>query len=328
MPASYTPGLGGQAIAYGYQRPTALTDADLLQDLGLMHAAGFNLVRTYVADAVTQRLFTLAAASYPQMRFQLGTGIGGTVCDSSDNIRLRDAAIAQARAHANVVAVSVANEAWQLTSTCLAGHAAVLRSQVTQPLTYNDIVLFWSGQWTPGAPDPLLPVIDFVSVHTYPFLELAGWDWRQTAVPAGPARAAAMMDASMVYTKAMYSWLGRATFRTATGGTAHLAASLPLVIGETGWKARQTNPDNAIEAHAARPVNQKWYSDLLRQWETTGGGPKVFYFVAFDEAWKGTDDGWGLWDAGRQPRYSLCGLSVLAAPACNTDLYAGAGYFN
>lgn len=325
MPASFST---GKAVSYGYVRPSGPTDADLLQDLALMDAAGFNLVRTYIADAVTQRLFTLAASAFPSMRFQLGTGIGGNVCDSTDNLRRRDTAIAQARAHANVVAVSVANEAWELSATCLAGHAAVLRSQITQPITYNDIGLFWVGRWTNGVPDPLLPVIDFASLHTYPFLELGGWDWRQTAVPAGPARAAAMMEAAMVYLKATHAWIARSAFRTSTGTTAYLAASMPIVIGETGWKARETNPANAIEAHAARPVNQKWFGDLVREWETTGGGPKVFYFVAFDETWKGTDDGWGLWDDSRRPRYGLCGLPVPAAPDCNADLYLGAGFFN
>lgn len=325
LPPSYSQ---GKAVAYGYVRATALTDADLLQDLALMDAAGFNLVRTYVADAITQRLFTLAATAYPQMRFQLGASIGGAVCDSSSNQSQRDNAIAQARAHANVVAVSVANEAWQLSASCLAGYAAAIRSQVTQPITYNDISIFWTGGWTNGLPDPLLSVIDFASLHIYPFLELDGWDWRQAAVPAGPQRAASMMEESLVYLKALHAWTGRAAFRSASGATAHLAASMPVIIGETGWKARQTNPSNAIEAHAANSVNQKWYVDLLRRWELSEGGPKVFQFVAFDEAWKGTDDGWGQWNDGRQPRYSLCGLAVPFAPACNADVYSGAGYFN
>lgn len=324
MPASYSQ---GRAVAYGYQRAAAPTDADLLQDLALMDAAGINLVRTYVADAVTARLFTLAASSYPQMRFQLGASIGGAVCNSGWNLAQRESAIAQARQHANVVAVSVANEAWDLPVSCLATHAAAIRSQVAQPMTYNDIAVFWAGTWAGHAPDELMPVMDFASLHIYPFLEANRWDWQQTAVAAGPQRAQAMMEASLVYLKAIHGWAGRSTYRSASGATAHLAASMPMVIGESGWKTRQTNPANTIEAHAAGPVNQKWYVDLMRQWEQSAGGPKVFYFSAFDEAWKGTDDGWGLWGDTRQPRYALCGLAVPVAPACNPDVYTRAGYF-
>jgi hypothetical protein len=103
---------------------------------------------------------------------------------------------------------------------------------------------------------------------------------------------------------------------------------MPMVVGESGWKVRVTNPANRIEVHAAQPVNQKWFGYLVRQWELSAGGPKVFYFSGFDEAWTGADDGWGLCDDARQPRYPLCGLSVPAAPACNGDLYQGAGYFD
>jgi hypothetical protein len=52
----------------------------------------------------------------------------------------------------------------------------------------------------------------------------------------------------------------------------------------------------------------------------------IFWFEAFDEQWKGIDDGWGLWDLQRNARYTLCGNP--AGPACNADIYAGAGYYD
>jgi hypothetical protein len=80
-------------------------------------------------------------------------------------------------------------------------------------------------------------------------------------------------------------------------------------------------------------VNQKWYLDLLYggngypSWERSAGGPPaIFWFEATDEAWKGIDDGWGLWDESRTARYALCGTP--AGPACNADVYAGAGYYS
>jgi hypothetical protein len=51
------------------------------------------------------------------------------------------------------------------------------------------------------------------------------------------------------------------------------------------------------------------YLDGLATWAAAGragDGPKaVFYFEAFDEAWKQGDDGWGLFNAQRQARYAI-----------------------
>jgi hypothetical protein len=73
------------------------------------------------------------------------------------------------------------------------------------------------------------------------------------------------------------------------------------------------------------------YYQGLQGWSTSSSLPskpiQIFYFEAFDEAWKGQDDGWGLWDSGRNARYGLCATPA-AASACNADLYSGAGYFH
>ena len=126
---------------------------------------------------------------------------------------------------------------------------------------------------------------------------------------------------------ASYDAVANYNYRTADGTMATIGATRPIVIGETGWKARQTNNTSSIEGYAARAVNAKWYMDLMRAWErSTATAPKaIFYFSAFDESWKGNDDGWGLWDSARAARYGLCGTP--AGTPCNADLYAGAGYF-
>jgi len=49
----------------------------------------------------------------------------------------------------------------------------------------------------------------------------------------------------------------------------------------------------------------------------------IFYFEAFDEQWKGIDDGWGLWDIDRDARYVLCGTPV-GRPASPTSTPAPA----
>ena len=109
--------------------------------------------------------------------------------------------------------------------------------------------------------------------------------------------------------------------------------SLPIIVGETGWKAARPTLQRRLEEYAALPLNAKWDFDLLYgnpgdvscAWQgSVGGMPLIFFFQAFDEQWKGTDDGWGLWDISRQARYALCGTP--AGPACKSDVYEGAGF--
>ena len=83
-------------------------------------------------------------------------------------------------------------------------------------------------------------------------------------------------------------------------------SSMPIVVGETGWKAEPSGS----ELNRAHPVNHKMYFDGLTSWWDTskksGKGPvNVIYFEAFDEPWKVTDSGWGLFNGARKARYAV-----------------------
>ena len=90
--------------------------------------------------------------------------------------------------------------------------------------------------------------------------------------------------------------------------------AMPITIGETGWNA----VDVGKLAYRAHPVNQKMYYDRLQAWaklaRDTGKGPKaVFYFEAFDEPWKQSDDKWGLFNVNRQARHVVQALQPASA---------------
>jgi hypothetical protein len=76
----------------------------------------------------------------------------------------------------------------------------------------------------------------------------------------------------------------------------------------------------------AHPVNQKMYLDGLNLWAAegrSGAGPKaIFYFEAFDEAWKQGDDKWGLFNAQRQARFAIQSLGT-----CNSTWTCEAGSY-
>jgi len=348
LPTIYTT---GKAVAYGASRaggPPAgeiPSDANVLQDLTLMHSAGFNLIRMFGSDAVSDKVLRLAAATFPDMQFHTGIYLEGapSSCVDAVNTAQIAAGVAQANKYPNVAAVSVGNEtsfAANLPVSCLATYIQTVRNQVSQPVTADDDYTFYAGLTNSGEkPDTILSLIDFASIHMYPFSFFnsnpGAWDWQQLATAAGPARATAMMNASLVAAQTAFGKVSGYMYKNSAGTTVSIGASLPIVIGETGWKARQTNGGQAIETYAATPVNAKMYFDLLYgnsatstpSWQGAANAPlTIFYFEAFDEAWKGTDDGWGLWDASRNARYALCGNP--GGGACTNPVYQNAGYFH
>ncbi len=353
LPAIYST---GKALNYSPYRtlggPRVLevpTDAQILEDLGLLHTAGFNLLRLFgsetpATDVVAEKILRLANQNYPDMKFQLGISLGGlTSCSDTKNDYNIAYLISKLSKYPNVVAISVGNETSFFSKfmplPCLESYIRTIRSQVTQPVTTNDDWTFWAGKSSGGGdrvevrPDTILPLIDFVATHMYP-ISYTFWDWQQVGVPAGPERARAMMENALATAKGWFGEVAAYRYIGRNGVTVSIGDSLPIVIGETGWKAKQTNPASEIEGFAALPPNSKWYWDLLYgnpglypSWQGSPGGPvRIFWFQGFDEIWKGIDDGWGLWDLQRKARYTLCGNP--AGPACNADIYAGAGYYN
>ena len=335
LPDIYTTGNAINYSAFRAGGPDAgeiPNEADILEDLGLLQTAGFDLVRLFGVDEVSgaEKMLQLAAANFPEMRFQQGlfleglSGPAAASCSSAFNDDQVDNAIRLANTYDNVVTVSVGNEtsffAAFMPLNCLEGYIAETRNNVTQPVTADDDYTFYANFFG-RSPDGVLRLIDFVSIHMYPFLNYQQWDWKQEGVAAGPLRAEAMMDASLAKAQDNYQAVFDYPYNASTVGE-----SLPIVIGETGWKWRQTTPTQEIEVHAALPVNARWYSDLMLTWERSPGGPvTIFPFEAFDEAWKTTDDGWGFWDELRMPNYLLCGTP--AGAACNDPLYEDAGYY-
>ncbi len=68
-----------------------------------------------------------------------------------------------------------------------------------------------------------------------------------------------------------------------------LANGKEIIISETGWKTKPPEIGNA-EPTAANAV--RYLLEVLRWQKATG--IKVCIFSAFDEPWKGSDDGWGI----------------------------------
>lgn len=291
----------------------AITEAMIKQDLDLMVAGNFKLIRLFdSSDKVAKQTLKVIRDNNLDIKVMLGVWIasGNDAFNQAEIVR----GVALAKQYSDiVVAVSVGNETmvnWsfnRLTVAQMAAYIKSVRSQVTQPVTTDDNWAFFAKTNEQDQnPRAVLDVIDFVAMHTYPLAETihppATWDWQQLGVAAGLSRATAMMDAAIAAARAQH-----ASVRAYLDSQGF--SKMPILIGETGWKAVASDG----EFNRAHPVNQKMYFDRLQTWTNEmragQGGPKsIFYFAAFDEDWKGEDDKWGLFNKSRQARYVVQSL--------------------
>jgi exo-beta-1,3-glucanase (GH17 family) len=303
-----------------------ITPANVLQDLRLVQATGIGTIRLFSSRAFSETVLRVIRDNNLDLKVQLGSFPvpPTTAAIEAENQAEIEAQIRLANAFPDIVlAVSVGNEklvewsANRMDPPVLAAYLRKVRAAVRQPVTINDNWLYWSK-----VDKVIAESVDFAAVHVYPFLDTfydpTKYDWRQKSVPEGQ-RAQAMIDATITEAKKQ--------FEDARAGLVKFGlGNLPMVIGETGWAAVDTNggPSLAFRAH---PVNQKMYFDALQVWATQGRrdvqGPKaIFFFQAFDEPWKQGDDGWGLFNAQRQARYTVQSLGTCGVTwACEPGTY-------
>ena len=300
-----------------------ISDAMVEQDLRLILASGIGLIRLFESDdKVGARTLRIIASKNLDIKVHLGIYIqAGNDAFSNDQIAR---GVALANSYPDIVlAVSVGNEtmvSWSTTKmlpAVMARHLAYVRSQIRQPITSDD-----DSTWYDKSERVNLDVIDFVAMHSYAMIDTHflpdAWDWKQLGQTDLSKRAADMMKASITYTKTRYNAVRNYLDQQGYG-------ALPIVIGETGWKAVDSSGADWYKFRA-HPVNQKMYYDALQAWALegrSGAGPKaIFYFEAFDEPWKGSDDKWGLFNVNREARYAVQALhpadSVVGGTATGT----------
>ena len=282
-----------------------ITKAMIKQDLDLLVAGGFKLIRLYTADdkVAKQTLEVIRDNNLP-MKVMQGIWIGAEAAANN-------AEIARGIKLANdfksiIVAVSVGNEAmvswseYRIATVAMVPYLKQVRAAITQPVTTDDNWAFFGGpvlnspQFYEQDPTEVLGAIDFVAMHVYPGLDTLYdlYEWRFASMPASQ-RGAAMMNAAMERAKKNY-----ADVRAKMNAVGY--SSMPVIIGETGWQA----VDTGGRAFISHPANQKIYYDALNAWVASGSGPKgVVHFVAFDEPWKQGDDKWGFFTVDRKARF-------------------------
>jgi exo-beta-1,3-glucanase (GH17 family) len=275
------------------------SNAEILEDLGLLLDHDFKLIRLYDSGENTRSTLELIREHELPIKVLLGVWLQAEVSNHLGCPWL-DEPISEEDLGANtvrnaeeiergirlaqefrdiVVAVNVGNEAlvdWNdhmVPLDKVIAYVKLVKATIEQPVTVADNYAWWIRD---GA--PLAEEVDFVGVHTYPV-----WEGKS-------------IDDGLSY-----------TIENIDGVRAALPGK-PIAILEAGWATVASEfGDTANEAAQVR------YFREMAEWAREEG-ITVFFFEAFDEPWKGdvnnpmgAEKHWGLFNVDRTPKKVLVG---------------------
>ena len=148
--------------------------------------------------------------------------------------------------------------------------AQALKAGTGLPVTFCENHVPWMDVL-----EPLVPHLDFISVHSYPV-----WEYRS-------------IEESIAVTREDHRRI------------AEKYPGVPVAITEAGWTTRSNG--RGIEPHNAGPELQARYYEALSRW-CEEHQVLTYVFEAFDEPWKGSADPdepekhWGLFTVDRRPK--------------------------
>ena len=160
-----------------------------------------------------------------------------------------------------------------VTTDSLVRYARLLKEGVPQPVTFCENYVPWLDKLRPLADE-----LDVIAIHTYPV-----WEYKS-------------IEEGLAFTIENYN------------AVAEAHPDKQVIITEAGW-ATNTN-GRGIEPHNVNETFQEQYYQELMEWAEREQ-VLVYFFEAFDENWKGSDDPlepekhWGLFKADRTPKLAL-----------------------
>jgi exo-beta-1,3-glucanase (GH17 family) len=303
----------GNAICYSGYREGQSPDsrsypsvAQIREDLHLL-ARHWQLLRLYDCSPHAERVLQVIREDRLPLRVMLGAYLGaemnnfgcpwgGTyseeqlLANTRENAAELERLVALAREHPDTVfSVAVGNEAtvdWTdhfVPVPHMVDYVRWVKARLPQPVTFCENYVPWQDKLR-----PLVPELDFISLHTYPV-----WEYKH-------------IHEALDYTKANVASVAR------------LYPDKPIVITEAGW-CTNSNGRGMNAEHAVQELQAIYYQDLM-DW-TRAEGLLCFVFEAFDEPWKGSPDPlepekhWGLFTVDRRPKAVMRDLYAHLVPA-------------
>jgi exo-beta-1,3-glucanase (GH17 family)/cellulose synthase/poly-beta-1,6-N-acetylglucosamine synthase-like glycosyltransferase len=231
-------------------------------------------------QGVTRRIRTYSAAQFPQLpgiasRHGLHLTLGAWLNkDPQSNQREIQAATEQAERYPAVERLIVGNETILKQTLSVEQLVAYLRATKQR----TKLPVSTAEPWHVWIKHPeLADAVDFITIHLLPYWEGVGLE---TAVDESFERLA----------RVRVKFPGKA-----------------IVVGEVGYPSSGNTIKKAQPSPAAQAAFVRQFSERARQ-------EKLDYFLieAYDQPWKTIEEGrvgayWGLFDAARQPKFSLTG---------------------
>lgn len=331
-----------QAISYGgyrgLSRDTQPTTDELKEDLLIMHAAGFRILRTYNVHFphAENTLKAIKELKTENDEFEMYVMLGAWIsCQAAftelpnhqfENVANEDEvkeAVRLAKEYPDIVKIiAIGNEAMVHWATSYFVEPGIILKYVNQLqemkskgelpedlwVTSSDNFASWGG----GSEDyhkeelnALIKAVDYLSVHTYPFHDThynpSFWHSHDSSATKTEDIENAM-NRAVDYAKQQYL--------SVLEYTRKLGIEKPIHIGETGWASVSQGLYGDNGSHAADEYKQALYYQKIRDW-TNKDSISCFYFEAFDEQWKdpnhtnGSENHFGLFTLDGQAKVSL-----------------------
>ena len=293
MAMSYSGFRKGQKPARGSEAINP-SEEEILEDLQILVANGFRLIRMYDSRENTAETLALIREHNLPIKVLLGIWLDAEFSNHegcpwlhepipdeeleantiANGVEVRDGIRLANEYKDIVVAINVGNEAlvdWNdhmVPLENVIAYVEQVKAATEQLVTVADNYVWWAED---GA--PLAEVVDFLGVHTYP-----AWEHKT-------------IDEGLSFT---------------IENIERVRAALPdkpIVILEAGWATTAVEfPEQASEENQAR-----YYREIL-DWGTATN-TTVFFFEAFDEPWKGdpanpegAEKHWGIFFEDRSPK--------------------------
>ena len=335
------------AICFGgyrhSDRSIAPSVEELKEDMRILHAAGFRILRTYhvrLHNETEHLLQAISELKAENPEFEMYVMLGAWMqCenafsdapanharpDTLNNKAEIDKAVELVKQYPDIVKIiAVGNESmvhWAASyyvapSEILkwVNHLQALKKSGEIPaetwITSSDNFASWGGgdeSYHTQDLAALVKAVDYVSMHTYPFHDThynsAFW-----LVPENEEGLTPQEQSNLAMQRSLS--FSKAQYQAVAAYMKSLGVSKPIHIGETGWSSLAAELFGTEGSHAADEYKQKLYFDSMTAW-TKSEGMSLFFFEAFDEPWKdghnpdGSENHFGLFTVDGKAKYAV-----------------------
>ena len=337
------------AISYGGYRHNDRTNAptveEIKEDIQILHAAGFRILRTYHArlhNHTSNLLQAISELKEEDSDFEMYVMIGVWIqCenawtdaanhsrgDTANNKAEIDQAITMANTYPDIVKViAVGNESMVHWASGYYVNPAIVLDWVNMLqakkkaqelpselwITSSDNFASWGGgsdEYYSEELETLIKSVDYLSIHTYPFHDTHYnpdfWPVSEEEEALNKKdRIAASMDRALLSAQTQYN--------SVQSYMKSINVDKPIHIGETGWASLSDGYYGTSGSRAADEYKQQLYYNAVRKWSDSIG-VACFFFEAFDEPWKdgnnpnGSENHFGLFTTEGNAKYAVWNL--------------------